>query len=178
MAKLVSKTYGEALFELALEKGAVDDFLEEVKGLREVLAKSQELSRLLIHPQISKEEKTQVLERVFQGRVSGDMLGFLVLSVEKDRYGELDAIFDYFIRQVKEYKNIGTAVVSSAFPVTERQKKQIEEKLLAVTDYTSFEMEYRTEPSLIGGIKIQIGDRVVDGSVRNKLAEMAKYLSA
>ena len=62
-------------------------------------------------------------------------------------------------------------------PVTEEQKQQIEKKLLSTTDYTAFEMDYQTDPSLIGGIIIRIGDRVVDGSVRTKLERMARSLS-
>jgi len=176
MAKLVANTYGEALFELALEKEAVDQTLEEVKGVRQVLTENEELDRLLTHPKISKEEKTTVVENIFKGRVSDDMVGFLRILIEKDRYAEFDAIAEYFIGEVREYKNIGTALVTSAMPVTAEQKKKIEEKLLATTDYTSFEMEYQTDPSLIGGIIIRLGDRVVDGSVRNLLAEMAKSL--
>ena len=118
------------------------------------------------------------MEQVFKGRISDDVLGFLLILIEKDRYTELPAVAEYFISQVREYKNIGTAQVTSAFPVTEEQKKQIEEKLLSTTDYTAFEMEYQTDPSLIGGVIIRIGDRVVDGSVRNKLAKLAQSVSA
>ncbi len=178
MAKLVSKTYGEALFELVLEKGTMDEALEELNGLLGVLKEHGELDQLLTHPKISKEEKISVMEQVFKGRISDDVLGFLLILIEKDRYTELPAVAEYFISQVREYKNIGTAQVTSAFPVTEEQKKQIEEKLLSTTDYTAFEMEYQTDPSLIGGVIIRIGDRVVDGSVRNKLAKLAQSVSA
>ena len=178
MAKLVSKTYGEALFELVLEKGTMDEALAELNGVLGVLKEHGELDRLLTHPKISKEEKISVMEQVFKGRISDDVLGFLLILIEKGRYTELPAVADYFISQVREYKNIGTAQVTSAFPVTEAQKKQIEEKLLSTTDYTAFEMEYQTDPSLIGGVIIRIGDRVVDGSVRNKLAKLAQSVSA
>lgn len=177
MAKLVSKTYGEALFELVLERGTMDQTLEEIQGIQQVLAENEELDRLLTHPKISKEEKKSVLEQIFHGRISEDVLGFLLILIEKDRYKELDAIAAYFISQVKQYKNIGTAQVVSAMPVTEAQKKQIEKKLLSTTDYTAFEMDYQTDPSLIGGIIIRIGDRVVDGSIRSKLERMARSLS-
>ena len=178
MAKLVSKTYGEALFELVLEKGTMDEALEELNGVLGVLKEHGELDQLLTHPKISKEEKISVMEQVFKGRISDDVLGFLLILIEKDRYTELPAVAEYFISQVREYKNIGTAQVTSAFPVTEEQKKQIEEKLLSTTDYTAFEMEYQTDPSLIGGVIIRLGDRVVDGSVRNKLAKLAQSVSA
>lgn len=178
MAKLVSKTYGEALFELVLEKGTMDEASEELNGVLQALREHGELDQLLTHPKISKEEKISVMEQVFKGRISDDVLGFLLILIEKDRYTELSAVAEYFFSQVREYKNIGTAQVTSAFPLTGEQKKQIEDKLLSTTDYTAFEMEYQTDPSLIGGVIIRIGDRVVDGSVRNKLAKLAQSVSA
>lgn len=176
MAKLVSKTYGEALFELALENGTMDGILTEIRQVQEILAENEDFERFLTHPKISKDEKISVMENVFKGKLSDDLLGFLVLLLEKDRYGELADIFAYYESEVKRYRNIGIVKVSSAFPVTEEQKKQIEDRLLSVTDFASIETEYHTDPSLIGGIVIRIGDRVVDGSIRNKLAGMAKYL--
>ena len=119
MAKLVSKTYGEALFELVLEKGTMDEALEELNGVLGVLKEHGELDQLLTHPKISKEEKISVMEQVFKGRISDDVLGFLLILIEKGRYTELPAVAEYFISQVREYKNIGTAQVTSAFPVTE-----------------------------------------------------------
>ena len=178
MAKLVSKTYGDALFDLALEKGTMDTVYEEILALKQVFGENPELGKLLAHPKISREEKITVIENIFKGKVSDDVLGFLVIIVEKDRFAELDSVLDYFVTRVKEYKGIGTVLVTSALPVTESQKKRIEEKLLATTDYKSVEIEYKVDPALIGGIVIRIGDRVVDGSVATKLAMMAKDLSA
>ena len=178
MAKLVSKTYGDALYALALEKGTIDAVYEEITGLKKVFSENEELQKLLSHPKISREEKITVIENIFKGKLSDDVLGFLVIVTQKDRNSAFEEIFDYFISLVKEYKNIGTAKVSSALPVTDQQKKKIEEKLLATTDYKTFEVEYVVDPSLIGGFVIRIGDRVVDGSVREKIAMMAKNLSA
>ena len=79
MAKLVSKTYGEALFELVLEKGTMDEALEELNGVLGVLKEHGELDQLLTHPKISKEEKISVMEQVFKGRISDDVLGFLLI---------------------------------------------------------------------------------------------------
>ena len=70
MAKQVNSTYGDALFELAVEENRVDAILEEVTGLDQVLKENKELIRLLTHPEVSKEEKLKLLENIFQGRVS------------------------------------------------------------------------------------------------------------
>ena len=72
MAKLVSKIYGDALFETAVEEDRVDDFFEETEGIRRVLEENEELSRLMSHPQVVKEEKMQLIENIFKGKVSDE----------------------------------------------------------------------------------------------------------
>ncbi len=176
MAKLVSKVYGEALFDLALERQSVDALYEEAAGVREVLVQSRELTLLLTHPKISREEKLTAVENIFRGRVSDDMTGFLSLVVEKGRADELDAILGYFLSLVKDYKKIGVVEVTSAAELTAAQKAKVEKKVLATTDFAALEIHYRVDAALIGGMVIRIGDRVVDSSIRTKLSHIEKQL--
>ena len=176
MAKLVSKTYGDALFELALEQNAVDELSKEVQVVSEALRENEELMKLLEHPKIVKEEKLQIVENIFKGRVSDDLTGFLQLIVNKDRYGEIYAILDVFMDRVREYKHIGVASVTTAVELREEQKQAVIDKLLATTDYESFEMKYAVDAALIGGMVIRIGDRVVDSSIKHKLELMSRDL--
>ena len=67
MAKLVSKTYGDALFELALEENKIDSLQEEVIAVLEALAENQDLGKLMNHPNVSKEDKVEVIENIFTG---------------------------------------------------------------------------------------------------------------
>lgn len=176
MAKLVSKTYGEALFDLALEDGTLTTIIEEVNIVKEAIAKNPDLLKLLSHPKINKEEKISVIENIFKGRVLDSLVGFLVIIVQKDRYDDLDGIFEYFIAKVREYKNASVASVTSAVELTEEQKKQVEQKLLQTTKYSQFELSFYVDKSLIGGLVIRIGDRVVDSSIKTKLQMLAKDL--
>lgn len=176
MAKLVSATYGEALFQLALEEGKVEVFTEEIEGISEVLAENPDFFRLMTHPQIDKEEKLQVMETVFRGRVSEEMTGFFHILIEKGRFGEIEAIFSYYMEKMREYKKIGVAIVQSAVALSGEQQKKIEEKLLATTQFESMEMYYEVREELIGGLVIRIGDRVVDSSIRTKLEKMRSRL--
>ena len=176
MAKLISKTYGDALFELAVEKDKVDVLLEEIEQLQGVLSENDEFGRLMNHPKIIKEEKIQVAKDVFGGRVSDELLGFLTIIITKDRYKDIDEILDYFIAEVKRYKGIGIATVTTAVPLKEEQCKKIEQKLLDTTEFTKMEMHYQLDESLIGGMVVRIGDRVVDSSIKTKLSELQKEL--
>ena len=176
MAKLISKTYGDALFELAVEKNKVDVLAEEIEQLKGVLSENEEFGRLMNHPKIIKEEKIQVAKNVFEGRISDELLGFITIIISKDRYKDIDAILDYFIAEVKRYKGIGVATVTTAVPLKEEQCKKIEQKLLDTTQYTKMEMHYDLDESLIGGMVVRIGDRVVDSSIKTKLNELQKEL--
>lgn len=172
----MESSYGDALFELALEKNELDSIAEQVNLLVQSFAENPEFLKLLSHPKISKEEKISVIETIFKGRFSDDVVGFLVIITEKDRGTEIERILHYFQAKVREYKKIGVATVASAVELTKEQKKRVEEKLLQQTAYESFEVDYQVDASLIGGMVIRIGDRVVDASIRTKLDRMTQNL--
>ena len=176
MAKLVAKTYGEALFELAMEKQDPEEFLQEAQGILNILEENPDFDKLMKHPKISKTEKEEVVETVFAGRISREMTGFLKLVVNKDRYGEVKDIIRFFAEKLQEERKIGVAYVTTAVEMTEEQKKAVMDKLLATTSYKVMKMHYIVDASIIGGMIIRIKDRVVDSSVRTKLEEMKKQL--
>ena len=178
MAKLVSKVYGDALFETAMEKDEVDTLYGEVSALVPILKDNPELLTLLGNPQIVKEEKVAIIHQVFDQKVAQDLMGFLAIIVEKDRQSDMIPIFEYFIERVKEFKKIGAAYVTSAVELNAEQKVSLEEKLLATTPYVSFDMYYEVDPELLGGMVVRIGDHVVDSSIKTRLYELKKELLA
>lgn len=176
MAKLASKVYGEALFQIAVEEGRIDEMMEEIGTVRKALEENRELSVLMEHPKIIREEKVHLMESCFQGQVSDDVTGFLTVVVSKGRFKELPAIFDYLTMRMKEYKKIGVVTVKSAAELRREQKERIREKLMATTDYKSLEIDWQVDESLIGGLVIRIGDRVVDSSLKYKLEQLTSRL--
>lgn len=177
MAKQVNSTYGDALFDLAVEENKVDEILEEMTGLIQVLEENEELIRLLTHPEVLKENKLKMLEDIFQGRVSDALMGTLLIVVKNDRSSELLDICQYVIGKIKAYKKIGIAYVTSAIELSAGQKEKIEKKLVATTEYEKMEMNYKVDATLIGGMIIQIEDRVVDSSIKRQLERMSATLS-
>ena len=176
MAKLVSKTYGDDLYAVASETNRMDEFFEEVQNLQDILQGNREWKLMMDSPKIVKEEKEKLIEETFQGKVSKEIIGLMRLLVVKGHYKEMPDVFEYFIHQVKEEKGIGIAYVETAIELTDTQKEQVEARLLETTGYQSFEMHYTCDESLIGGMVIRIGDRVVDSSIRTKLYELSKNL--
>ena len=148
MAKLVETTYGEALFELAVQESKVDELCEEAQAVIDIF-----------------KDNEQLIENIFKKFVSEDITGLLVIMVSKDRQTKIVSTLEYFIKRIYEYKKIGVAYVTTARPLTDNQKLSIVSRLLSTTDYVDFKMNYDIDESLIAGMVIRIGDRVVD-SVR------------
>ena len=77
MAKLVSKTYGEALFELAHEENRASEMLKEIQSVQEILKSNPEFCNMMLHPGIAKQEKLKIVDEVFKGRTSDEITGFI-----------------------------------------------------------------------------------------------------
>ena len=177
MAKLVSKVYGDALFEAAMERDMLSPVYEEVQSLQTILMENADLVQFLNHPQIIKEEKLKVVENIFKGRVSDDLMGFLETVIEKGRQKELPKILDYFVNRVKEYKKIGVVYVTVPMELTKAQQDKIRERILEVSSYETLEMHVETDASLLGGMVIRIGDEILDNSIRSKMEHMARKIN-
>ena len=176
MAKLISKTYGEALFELAVEENKVDVFADEIRAILDILNQNPDFVNLLNHPKISKEEKLQVVDEVFGGKVSKEIQGFLNIIVAKERNKEIMAIMEYFLDEVKALKGIGVCYVTTPMELKEAQKEAVVKKLIETTNFKEMEMNYQIDETLIGGMVIRIGDRVVDSSIQTKLSKLEAQL--
>ena len=176
MAKLVSKAYGDALFAVALKSNRMDEFFEAVKVVADILRTNDEFGKLMNHPKIIKEDKVKIVEEAFSNNIPKEIVGIMTLLITKGRANEMLSVFEYFIELVKEEKKIGRADVVTAVELSKEQKAKVEQKLLDTTKYETFEMNYSVDTSLIGGMVIRIGDRVVDSSIRTKLDNMTKNL--
>ena len=177
MAKLVSKVYGDALFSLALEENKLDEVWEEVKLLSSALQENKEFTNMMTHPDMTQEKGLALLEEAFGGKLSDVMMGFFQVLVKKGRFSEILSVLDYFQKEAKEYKKIGVVYVTTPTGLTEEQKSSIVERLTQISGYQSLEMNYVVDPGLLGGIRIRIGNRVVDNSIQTKLEEMTRSLS-
>ena len=177
MAKLVSKVYGDAYVSVVSEKNNLIDALEEIKLLKNILLENGEIIELLDSPKLDDEEKTAFIKGIFENHISVDSLGFLLTVIEKKRQAELLPIIDYVIDCIKELLLIGKATITTALELDDAKKERIVEELLKTSHYKSLEVEYVVDNSIIGGIVIRIGDRVVDSSVKTRIDKMRKMLS-
>lgn len=172
----MSATYGDALFDVAVRKNCVDAFYEEAEAVLRAFRDNADLEGLLNHPKIVKEDKISIIDNIFGRFVSTEMTGFLVTIVTKDRSKNIPDIFEYFLSRVQEYKKIGTAFVTTPSELSEAMKTKVKNRLLQTTGYREFEMKYAVDESLIGGMVIRIGDRVIDSSIKHRLDALSREL--
>lgn len=172
MAKLISKTYGDALLEVAAEQNSTDDMLAQVVMLKQVLGDNPDFEKLINNPRVDMDKKAEIVKEVFDGRLSDELTGFLLTVVSKGRFPEIHAILDYFTEEAERIKGIGTAYVTTPMELSPSQKQSIEKRLLETTPYSSMKLDYTVDESLIGGMRIRIGDRVVDSSISTKLSQL------
>jgi F-type H+-transporting ATPase subunit delta len=177
MVELISKRYGTAIYELAVESNKLKEIEEEIKVVLNILESEKEFTEILNHPKVVVEEKIKIVENIFSDKISDELLGLIIVTVTKGRQDFLTDIFKYCLNRIDEHNGILTAFISSATDLTDDQKDAIRAKLAKLTNKT-INMNYTVDESLIGGLVIRIGDRIVDNSVKGKIRNMSKELYA
>ncbi len=173
MVELIAKRYGQALFELATESGDLVGREQEINQMLDGFTENEDFMTILNHPKLHKGDKIDVLLQVFEGKVSEDLIGFLVLAVQKGRQDNIVDILKYTLAKIEEHNGFVTAYVASAVTLTKEDEKLIINKLESQTG-KKITLVTSVDKSLIGGLSIRINDRIVDNSIKSALSRMAR----
>ena len=176
MAGLIATTYGDALFDAAKEKDILREIWDESSQILMILKEHPEFIELLNNPRISREETCEVAGKVFKGRIHDEIMNLLYLMIEKGRQGYFSQVLEYYISCCKEYYHIGVVHITAPMPLSGVQQQRIEADIIRDTKYKKLEVQYTIDPSILGGLVIRIGDRVLDTSVRSKLDRLTSEL--
>ena len=173
MVELIAKRYGQALFELATESKDLASREQEIKLMIDAFTGEEDFITIINHPKLQKVEKINVLLEVFEGNVSDDLIGFLVLAVEKSRQDSIVDILKYTLAKIDEHNGFVTAYVTSAVPLAKEDEELIINKLESQTG-KKITLVTSVDKSLIGGLFIRINDRIVDNTIKESISRMAK----
>lgn len=176
MAELVVKRYATALFEQAHEDNAVAQYETEVNTIVEALKETPDFMAVLGNHKVTLEEKVTLIDNIFGDKVQGPIVGLMVLMVKKSREGYLVEVFENFLDMAKAARGIIKASVTSAVALNETQIEQIKAKLQAGTGKV-IELETIIDESIIAGLIIRVGDKVIDASVQGEMKTLKKQLS-
>ncbi|MDR1604441.1 MAG: F0F1 ATP synthase subunit delta [Gracilibacteraceae bacterium] len=173
----LARRYARALFDLAAESGAVDATDRELRELTALLRDEPELKYLLGHPKIEAAEKRAVMEPVFAAATGRLTRQFFYLLLDRRRQDFLPLIQREFSRLADEKNQVVEAAVTSAAALSAAQRRKLKQTLCRVTG-KNVRLLTRVDPELIGGAKLKIGDRVLDGTLAAQLDKMRRELTA
>ncbi|SMB88212.1 ATP synthase F1 subcomplex delta subunit [Desulfonispora thiosulfatigenes DSM 11270] len=173
--KAVARRYAQALFEIAQEKEAIDLYEEELKFIIEEIKNSKNLELTWVNKEIVTDEKRNIFKEIFGDKVSEIILNTLFVLIDKHRELILEGILEVYQQYADESRNIQDAEVSSAVQLTDKDFNELTEKLSAMTG-KNIRLTVKVDPSIIGGLVVRIGDKVIDGSVVKRLSVMKKRM--
>ena len=172
---IVARRYAEAFFSLSLEKGIVENNKTELKEIKELFSKIDNLKIFFLSEQISKIEKKQLLINSLNNLVSKDTLNFFLLLIDKKRIGIYDEIISEYTHLANEELNIKEGIIETAHPLDSIKIDELEKALSK--DGQKVELTQKIKKSLISGFKIKFDNYVVDGSMKSKLEKLTETIS-
>ncbi len=175
MAQLVPNTYASALFEIAVEDGDIVKLCEEYESVIDTFKQMPDFYEIYNTPKISKEEKKQVIDSVFKGKINPLLLNYLKVLIDKRRTNCVKFAFNAFADMVERHQNLAQAVVTSVIPLTAQQIERLTTQLSELTGREVI-VENVLDPALVGGLMIRIGDHIIDSSVRRKIIDLKDML--
>lgn len=171
----VAKRYALALFELAQEKNLLAEVGADLKELTKVVESSPELLTLLGAPKFSIERKKQIIAEIFAGSTPA-FLHTIQLLVEKKRINEVKQLAEAYVDLAAAAQGTAEATVYSTRPLSAEESESISAAFAKRVGKQSLTITNEIDPSLIGGVRIQIGNHIYDSSVASKLERLKREL--
>lgn len=172
---VVGDRYAESLFDLAKEENKVTQYLDDIKLVGEVLDSDPQIVQFFNHVLIENDKKIQLLDQSFKGNVDQYVLNFLKLLVQSRRIRYIDDIVKSYINLSNQYLGIEEGMIYTSYELTDQQIQDIE-KAISQKENKKVTLKVSIDPSLLGGIKVQIANRIYDGTIKNKVEMLKKEL--
>jgi F-type H+-transporting ATPase subunit delta len=169
----VAARYAKSLIDLAQEQNSVEAMRNDMELFHHTLRVNPELKAVLANPIVSHSKKIKILDEVFSAKVSKTSIAFFKLMVNKGRGEVLYVTAQEYINMYDVKNKIVHANVISATTLSAENKKKMVADITAATGGT-VKLEAKTDPSLIGGFVLTVGDRQIDTSIANDLRKLKK----
>lgn len=171
----IAKRYAKALFDLAIEENLLSIFKTQVKEIFEVYQDNQELREFLLSLGVPNDAKKEFFEKLLKDKVHPYIIHFLCLLVDKKRERNIDSICEEFNSLCNEYFKVLEGVVYSTKLLSKDQINDLE-KSIELKLNKKIELKNKLDSSLIGGLKVVVGDTVFDNSVQRKMEALKNEL--
>lgn len=172
----MDKAYAAALFALAQEQHQEEQTLEALKSVAKQFEENPEYVDFLASPAIPKAERTAALETAFSDVLPQDVLSFLCVLCQRGQIRLFLDCVDDFEWFYEASRKISAATVTSVISLTDEQQQKLQKKLEAVSGH-QVRLSYRTDPSLMGGLRVELDGKVLDGTLKHRLHEVKEVMN-
>jgi len=173
---LVDRRYAEALIDISVQNKEIDAYQQDFQYIVDVFNKQEDFKFFLLSPEINADIKKDTLKKLFDGSIKPELLKFLMLLLDKGRIKFLPGMFDEFVNMADKKRNILSITIVSTSPLSATQISAIKEKYRKVYNASSVKAANEIDLDLIGGIKVKIGDEVIDGSIKGRFEDLRNLL--
>jgi F-type H+-transporting ATPase subunit delta len=171
-----ARRYAEAAFEIAQRDEALDEWLEHLERVAEV-GSVEGADRTLENPAIPFEKRADLLARALGDGAPQQLRNLVLLLLRRGRVALVPRVAAEFRRLYNRRAGIVTAIVTSASDLDDGEVRELTQRLERMTGGKA-DLEFRVDPSLLGGIVVRVGDRLIDGSVRSRLERLRSRVAA
>jgi F-type H+-transporting ATPase subunit delta len=169
-----ARRYAEAAFEVATRDGTLEAWRSELDAAASIVSDDR-LGRLLANPAIALETRRELAEATFGKVVSRPVLNLIGLMLRRGRIDQLPRIAAEFRRLDNARQGITIATATSAAALTPDEVRALTQRMEQFTG-GRVELDLQVDPSLLGGLVVRVGDRLIDGSVRGRLERLRNQL--
>lgn len=170
----IASTYAKSVLDLAIDQGNLEEVKADMEGLASCM-ENRDLYLLLKSPIINADKKQKVLDAIFSGKVNPLTSKFMEIVIRKGRESFLPEIVKAFGDQYRSYKKITTVKLTTAVDIAEEKLARIKSELLkSNVTKESVDITTVTDPDIIGGFVLEVGDKLYDASVAHKLGLLRK----
>lgn len=167
--------YAKAVFQLAVERDELENWLEDLTQLADSITNS-EFSEVLSAPRVPSTQKERVIREALGASVGPLALNLMFLLTGRGATHALPEIADRYQEMLDAHMGIERAEVVSAVPLDDAQRDSVAD-MLARTSGKEIRLSARVDPEILGGMVIRVGDRVMDGSARTRLQSMRRDMA-
>ncbi|MEG1423587.1 MAG: F0F1 ATP synthase subunit delta [Terrisporobacter sp.] len=176
MIDIIANRYAEALFQLSEDENITKEIYSELHDVVDTVKNNKDLENVLKSPLVSKDEKKELIEKIFSNKINNNLKNFLKILIEKGRITSLKAIELTFKQLLNDKHNIIEGTVLSAIPMEKIKVKELEEKLSKKYN-KNVTLENKVDESILGGVLVRLGNTQIDGSVKTRLNNIKDQLS-
>jgi F-type H+-transporting ATPase subunit delta len=173
--EILARRYAKALFELAQARKMLDKVRSELHGFAAALEENKEFGDFFRSPENSRAAKRAAVEKVFQDRYSNIFFNFLLLVVQKGRHDTVNEIVRAFDDLYDRFARRTRALAITAVPMDNKLADDLKARLSKSLN-KQVDLENQVDPSILGGIVLNIDGKVLDGSVKQQLERLRTQL--